>query len=125
MRLCAALVRALGPRAVLVGMDAFHLSNKELLRLQRRDRKGAPDTFDVAGYVSLLRRVLWYLDLPEEIRKDRLIKRHFHFGKSIAEARSWTEQVDLQNAAVTEETRHRADLVVEVPDDPDAGLRLS
>src|SRR5690606_41637893 len=29
----------------------------ELRRLGRQDRKGAPDTFDAAGYVALLRRL--------------------------------------------------------------------
>lgn len=38
-------------------MDGFHLSNTELLRLARRDRKGAPDTFDSLGYTALLSRV--------------------------------------------------------------------
>lgn len=38
-------------------MDGFHLSNAVLDRLGRRDRKGAPDTFDAAGYVASLRRV--------------------------------------------------------------------
>lgn len=55
--LCAALLAALGDEAVLVGMDGFHLANEELVRLGRRDRKGAPDTFDVGGYVALLDRV--------------------------------------------------------------------
>lgn len=40
-----------------VPMDGFHLADVELDRLGRRDRKGAPDTFDVAGYVSVLRRI--------------------------------------------------------------------
>ena len=31
---------------VVVGMDGFHLANAELIRLDRRQRKGAPDTFD-------------------------------------------------------------------------------
>lgn len=52
-----ALVRELGPDAVLVGMDGFHLSNQVLESLGRRDRKGAPDTFDANGYVALLRRL--------------------------------------------------------------------
>ncbi len=54
---CAALVAALGEQVALVGMDGFHYANQELHRLQRRDRKGAPDTFDVDGYVALLRRL--------------------------------------------------------------------
>jgi pantothenate kinase len=55
--LAAALVGTLAPGAALVPMDGFHLANEELLRLGRRDRKGAPDTFDAAGYVALLRRL--------------------------------------------------------------------
>jgi pantothenate kinase len=38
-------------------MDGFRLADVELERLGRRDRKGAPDTFDAAGYAALLRRV--------------------------------------------------------------------
>lgn len=43
--------------AAYLPMDGFHLSNAALGRLGRRDRKGAVDTFDAAGYVSALRRV--------------------------------------------------------------------
>lgn len=52
-----ALLAELGSAAVLVPMDGFHLAEAELRRLGRRDRKGAPDTFDAAGYVALLRRI--------------------------------------------------------------------
>jgi pantothenate kinase len=45
------------PWAASVPMDGFHLSDAELERLGRRDRKGAPDTFDAAGYAALLRRL--------------------------------------------------------------------
>jgi pantothenate kinase len=38
-------------------MDGFHLAGAELNRLGRTDRKGAPETFDAAGYVALLRRL--------------------------------------------------------------------
>jgi len=52
------LVRALGGEPVAhVPMDGFHLADVELDRLGRRDRKGAPDTFDAAGYAALLRRL--------------------------------------------------------------------
>ena len=47
----------LAPDAVLVSMDGFHLSDTELRRLGRYERKGAIDTFDAAGYVNLLRRL--------------------------------------------------------------------
>jgi len=43
--------------AVTVPMDGFHLSNVELARLGLTERKGAPATFDAAGFVHLLRRL--------------------------------------------------------------------
>lgn len=56
--LADALHQALGPNLVqVVPMDGFHLANAELQRLGRAHRKGAPDTFDAAGYVHLLRRI--------------------------------------------------------------------
>ncbi|MFE5540210.1 nucleoside/nucleotide kinase family protein [Streptomyces sp. NPDC056519] len=56
--LAARLARALGPElAVVVPMDGFHLAQAELERLGRADRKGAPDTFDAAGYAALLARL--------------------------------------------------------------------
>lgn len=51
------LVAAIGESAVVVPLDGFHLHDDELARLGRADRKGAPDTFDAAGYVALLRRL--------------------------------------------------------------------
>ena len=55
--LAAMVVAELGDRAVLVPMDGFHLAQPELVRLGRRDRMGAPDTFDAAGYAALLARL--------------------------------------------------------------------
>ena len=55
--LSALLAQRLGGAMVVVGMDGFHLANAELVRLGRRERKGAPDTFDVDGYVTLLHRL--------------------------------------------------------------------
>lgn len=55
--LSAELQQALGAQAVVVPMDGYHLAQAELERLQRADRKGAPDTFDAAGYIALLRRL--------------------------------------------------------------------
>jgi pantothenate kinase len=52
------LIEKLPPESVvLVPMDGYHLSNKELDSLGRRDRKGAPDTFDSFGYAALLQRI--------------------------------------------------------------------
>lgn len=55
--LAEALVAAVGPQAVFVPLDGFHLADPELHRLGRHPRKGAADTFDAAGYLNLLRRL--------------------------------------------------------------------
>ncbi|MFB8402023.1 nucleoside/nucleotide kinase family protein [Streptomyces sp. NPDC055912] len=55
--LAARLVARLDGLAVLVPMDGFHLAQAELERLGRAGRKGAPDTFDAAGYLALLARL--------------------------------------------------------------------
>ncbi len=167
--LAAALVGALWPSAVLVPMDGFHLSNVELERTGRRDWKGAPDTFDVEGYVALLERLrsprgtvlfapefdrrleeavagsirvesdvplvvtegnyllldegpwagvrplldeVWFVDVGDATRVERLVGRHVDHGKGLSEAREWVSRSDEANAAVVAGTRRRADLVV-------------
>jgi pantothenate kinase len=55
--LAAALVEAVGPSAVGVPLDGFHLSDAELDRQGLRERKGAPETFDGWGYAALLARL--------------------------------------------------------------------
>nr|WP_232491101.1 nucleoside/nucleotide kinase family protein [Mycobacterium dioxanotrophicus] len=56
--LVAAAAAQLGHAAVVhVPMDGFHLADVELRRLGRLARKGAPDTFDAAGYAALLQRI--------------------------------------------------------------------
>lgn len=46
------------PNAIqVVPMDGFHLANVELQRLGRKERKGAPDTFDALGFIALLKRL--------------------------------------------------------------------
>ncbi|ROT32332.1 nucleoside/nucleotide kinase family protein [Micromonospora sp. HM5-17] len=163
------LVSALAPRAVLVPMDGFHLAEAELKRLGIHDRKGAIDTFDVAGYVTLLRRLraatepvvyaptfrrdleeaiagairverdvplvitegnyllvadgewaevrgllddVWYLAPEEEVRLDRLVRRHIDFGRDSETAAARAHGTDQRNADLVQTTRIRADLVV-------------
>ena len=56
--LAAEFRRDHGPQAaVAVPMDGFHLASTELARLGLANRKGAPQTFDAAGFVHLLRRI--------------------------------------------------------------------
>jgi pantothenate kinase len=166
---CAALLASLGEQAALVGMDGFHFANAELRRLGRADRKGAPDTFDVDGYVALLRRLrtppaepvygpvfdreleesigsavpvfpatrlvltegnyllleesgwgavrgcldeVWYLDVPPEVREQRLVRRRRSFGHEPQAAEEWVRTVDGRNGRTVEASRSRADLVV-------------
>lgn len=172
---CAALVQALGPLAVAVPMDGFHLAQAELERLGRADRKGAPDTFDAAGYVALLQRLrtpvtgetvyapefrraieepvagaiaiapelplvitegnyllmdaqdapgthwhavralldeVWYVDMDEGLRIERLVRRHEGHGRSPEAARDWVGRVDAPHARRIAATRGRADWVL-------------
>lgn len=54
--LCAAL-KALGESAIVVPMDGFHFDDEVLNARGHRPRKGAPFTFDVAGFEVLLKRI--------------------------------------------------------------------
>ena len=120
-------------------MDGYHLADVQLDRLGRRNRKGAPDTFDVDGYVAALRRLhdepdrtlfapgferdleqpiaaaiaippsarlvvtegnylllpdggwervrpllteVWHVEGDDDVRRERLVRRHEQFGKS-------------------------------------------
>ena len=153
----------------IVPMDGFHLANVELARLGRAGRKGAPDTFDSAGYVDLLKRLrsqnadeiiyapefrreieepiagaipifpetqllitegnylllddghwkkvptfldeIWYVDVDDALRIDRLASRHEQFGRSREEAVAWVNNTDEPNARLIETGKSRADLV--------------
>ncbi len=59
--LAAALVERLNAmrpgQAVLVPMDGFHMDNEELDHKGLRAVKGAPQTFDVAGFIAILKKL--------------------------------------------------------------------
>jgi pantothenate kinase len=173
--LAAAIVAALAPDAVLVPMDGFHLAEAELHRLGRHERKGAIDTFDAPGFVSLLRRLrhpdrqtvyaprfdrdleesiagavpvppevplvvtegnyllvdtgawaalrelfdeVWYLELDEAVRLERLTARHIAYGRAPAVAAARARGTDQRNAELIATTRARADLVVHFAPQP-------
>lgn len=169
-----ALLDALPGRAQVVPMDGFHLANAELGRLGRAGRKGAPDTFDSAGYVALLRRLrnqpagevvyapefrreieepvagaiavrpetplvitegnyllleegpwagvaplldeVWYVEVDDRLRIERLLRRHQQFGRSPEAARAWVAQTDEPNAARIAATRARAHHILRLAD---------
>lgn len=158
----------IGSHVAHVPMDGYHLADVELNRLGRLDRKGAPDTFDAAGYAALLQRLrqadddvwapafdrtieqpiagsipvlrsarvvitegnyllldgeawqwaraqldaVWFYDLDDDVRRQRLVDRHIRFGKSPADAVAWVNDVDQRNAVLIATTRPKADLVL-------------
>ena len=164
--LAMALQRAFAGVSQVVPMDGFHLANIELQRLGRAGRKGAPDTFDSAGYAALLRRLrlrnedeivyapefrreieesiagaipvlpatqlvitegnylllddgpwagvaalldeVWYVEVDDAKRTDRLVQRHERFGRSAQAARDWVAGTDESNARLIAATRSRA-----------------
>jgi pantothenate kinase len=55
--LAQGLAAHFAPHSQYLPMDGFHLAQAQLERLGRAQRKGAPDTFDSAGFVALLQRV--------------------------------------------------------------------
>ena len=156
---------------VIVPMDGFHLSNLQLDKLNRRSRKGAIDTFDVEGYVSLLERIKndaesdiyfpifyreieeshaaagvvtskhklvitegnyllnpdgkwgkirnlltesWFVDPQDDLRIERLIKRHQSYGKSLEDATNWSKGSDQTNADLVGKYADKADYKVRI-----------
>ena len=55
--LAEAVATALGQGARVVPMDGFHFDDSVLNARGLRARKGAPDTFDVHGFVNLIHRL--------------------------------------------------------------------
>ena len=155
----------------LVPMDGYHLSNKQLKKLNLEDKKGASNTFDVLGFTNLLQRInteistdvyfpvfhreieesysadavvakdtkivitegnyllvneggwervagelveTWYLKVDEDLRVERLIKRHKEFGKDQKSAESWAKGSDEINAKIVESTASRANVIVQI-----------
>ncbi|MFZ9879757.1 MAG: nucleoside/nucleotide kinase family protein [Candidatus Nanopelagicaceae bacterium] len=159
------------PEITVVPMDGYHFSNAVLQKLGRAERKGAPDTFDAAGFTALLKRIryensadiyypifdraieesiaaqgvvttetkvvivegnyllhdigdwkevaglldeIWFVDVDDEIRLQRLIARHIAYGKTPVQAEAWSRGSDEVNAKIIEQTRSRADAVIQL-----------
>ena len=60
---------------------------------------------------SLLEEV-WYVEVDDAVRVERLVERHVEFGKARESAREWVLRSDEANAAIVANTRAAADLVV-------------
>lgn len=166
-RALAAAVIDRGVPAAYLPMDGFHLPAAELARRGLAGRKGAPETFDAAAYVGLLRSVrdvraagrdilapdydrdlhdvvpgrlvipagtrvvvtegnylglssggwegvrplldaLWWLDVPWEVARARLIERRVATGRSREDAVAWVDSVDEANARIVQAARASA-----------------
>ncbi|MCK2212849.1 nucleoside/nucleotide kinase family protein [Actinomadura sp. ATCC 31491] len=57
---------------------------------------------------------VWYADLDDRLRLDRLTRRHVRHGKAPEQAARWVAEVDEPNAAAIRATRDTADLVLDV-----------
>jgi pantothenate kinase len=169
--LAVRVAAAVGDTAVVVPMDGYHLHDDELARLGLSDRKGAPETFDVAGYAALLRRLrsetdhavyapefdrsreesvagaigvhpwhrlvitegnyllldspgwtgvlplldeTWYVEVDDDLRRERLVERHIANGRSPDDALRWTNVSDQANAEIVARTRKAADILVDI-----------
>ncbi len=53
-----------------------------------------------------------YLDVPDEVRRSRLIARHVEFGRDPVDAAEFVHRSDETNAVLVEASRSRADLLV-------------
>jgi pantothenate kinase len=60
---------------------------------------------------------VWYCEQDDELRIQRLIRRHVQFGKSPADAQWWVHTVDEKNARLIESFRAGADLVITLAED--------
>jgi hypothetical protein len=65
---------------------------------------------------------VWFLTVPDDVRRLRLVARHASYGKTPAEAEAWVARVDDVNADLVLATRPRADRTVD-PNGADAWKR--
>jgi pantothenate kinase len=54
----------------------------------------------------------WFLEVPDEVRRPRLVARHAAYGKTRAQAEAWVARVDDANAALVAPGRDAADRLV-------------
>ena len=55
---------------------------------------------------------VWYVDVDDALRRERLVQRHMRFGRSLEAARDWVASTDEPNARRIALTRERADLLL-------------
>ncbi len=57
---------------------------------------------------------VWYVDVDDALRQQRLVQRHMQFGRDEAAAKAWVINTDEPNAVRIAATRARADVVFSV-----------
>ena len=55
---------------------------------------------------------VWFLDVDDDLRRERLLARHTRFGKTPEQATAWVDRVDDPNARLVEQSRDRADRII-------------
>lgn len=58
---------------------------------------------------------IWYVETPDELRRERLIERHRSYGRSAAEATERALGSDERNAELVRSTRERAGAILLLP----------
>ncbi len=58
---------------------------------------------------------VWYVEVPDALRVERLVARHVEFGKTPEQARAWVARSDEANARAVAATRALADVIVALP----------
>ena len=89
-------------RITVVPGDVVVIVEGNYLLLDRPPWASLSDAFDTIAY----------LDVPGEVRRERLIARHVEFGRDPNDAAEFVDRSDAANAVLVETSRMRADLVV-------------
>jgi pantothenate kinase len=55
---------------------------------------------------------IWYVNIDDDLRLDRLTKRHQKFGKDADAAHAWARGTDEVNAKIVEATASKADYII-------------
>lgn len=56
---------------------------------------------------------LWFVDVPDDVRRERLSVRHIAAGHRAEDARRWIESVDDPNARLIRNCRDRCDALLD------------
>lgn len=56
----------------------------------------------------------WFIDVDHDKRMSRLVARHIKFGKMPAVAHAWANGTDERNAELVENTRAKADVIIDL-----------